>query len=549
MKKLKFLRKSFDSYEEYCDLFKGAWMSGGENLRTCLVREWSYLVVIDDKLTFKQDDVVDTYDYTHKEPWKIIISDDEEEVHAVTRMVLSDFSYEGRQLEFLSAFSGPETKTLIKQHPDTALMLLDVVMDEDHSGLDVVRYVREELKNKFIRIILRTGQPGQAPERQVIAEYDINDYREKTELTAQKLYTTVTAALRAFRDLKTIELEQIVAASASIFELQSLNRFTSGVLLQLTSLLNIENKSDISAMAIGRNAAGYYVFDATGIYKGNIGCSLEDSVSDLMYRNIRRSIDEKSSLFDNSSYIGYFKARDGSENILFLETCSPLRSTDRDLIRVFSTNITVAFDNLTLNQEIEQTQREILFKLGAVVESRSHEIGNHVERVAAISHLLALKAGFSVAEAELLRLASPMHDLGKIGIPDKILNKPGRLSCAEFEIIKKHTTIGYNILKGSSRKLIKTAAIIAHEHHEYWDGLGYPQGLKGFDIHIYGRITLISDVFDALSIPRVYKEAWSKDRIFDYLTMQKGTQFDPELCKLFLDSFEEFYSIRQQYPD
>ncbi|MEW6500772.1 MAG: response regulator, partial [Thermodesulfobacteriota bacterium] len=150
--------------------------------------------------------------------WKVLIVDDEEEVHAVTRLVLKDFQFAGKGLTFLGAYSGKEAMRLIAEHPDTAVIFLDVVMERHSAGLEVVRHVREELKNSFVRIILRTGQPGQAPEEKVIVEYDINDYKEKTELTAQKLFTSMVASLRAYRDILTIEanrrgLEKIIEAT------------------------------------------------------------------------------------------------------------------------------------------------------------------------------------------------------------------------------------------------------------------------------------------------------------------------------------------------
>ena len=157
----------------------------------------------DDELLFAEESVETGKE--NQERWKILIADDEEEVHAVTRMVLDNFSFEGRNVELLHAYSGSETKKLLQEHPDTAVLLLDVVMEEETTGLEVVKYIRNEVKNNFVRIILRTGQPGQAPERQIAMEYDINDYKEKTELTAQKLLTTITRLLRAYRDMRMLE--------------------------------------------------------------------------------------------------------------------------------------------------------------------------------------------------------------------------------------------------------------------------------------------------------------------------------------------------------
>jgi sigma-B regulation protein RsbU (phosphoserine phosphatase) len=137
--------------------------------------------------------------------WKVMIVDDEREIHNITKLSLAEFSFDGKPLAFINAYSGREAKQLIQANPDTALILLDVVMESDQAGLDVVKYIREDLKNHFVRIVLRTGQPGQAPEERVIVDYDINDYKAKTELTTQKLFTTVVTALRACRHLETIE--------------------------------------------------------------------------------------------------------------------------------------------------------------------------------------------------------------------------------------------------------------------------------------------------------------------------------------------------------
>ena len=202
-----------------------------------------------------------------------------------------------------------------------------------------------------------------------------------------------------------------------------------------------------------------------------------------------------------------------------------------------------------LQEEIINTQKELIMLLGDVVEHRSKETANHVRRVAEISHLLAVKSGIDEQEADILRLASPMHDVGKIAIPDSILNKPGKLTPQEYEVIKSHTLIGFEILNHSKRRIMKTAAIAALQHHERWDGKGYPHALGGEDIHIYGRITGVADVFDALTQKRVYKEAWPIDKVMDFFKAQRGTQFDPTLVDILQDNIAEVISIIERYPD
>jgi HD-GYP domain-containing protein (c-di-GMP phosphodiesterase class II) len=198
-----------------------------------------------------------------------------------------------------------------------------------------------------------------------------------------------------------------------------------------------------------------------------------------------------------------------------------------------------------LNNEIEATQREIVFTMGAIAEERSQETGAHIKRVAEYSLILARLSGLSLKESLLIKNASPMHDIGKVGIPDHILNKPGKLTPQEFEIMKTHAELGYKMLKHSQRSILKAASILAYEHHEKWDGSGYPRGLKGEEIHIYGRITAIADVFDALGSDRVYKKAWPLQKILDFFEEQKGKHFDPHLTELFLDNLEHFLAAKE----
>ncbi len=206
-------------------------------------------------------------------------------------------------------------------------------------------------------------------------------------------------------------------------------------------------------------------------------------------------------------------------------------------------------ENELLNKEIEETQKEVVFTMGAIGESRSKETGNHVKRVAEYSKLLALFYGLSEDEAEMLKQASPMHDIGKIAIPDAVLNKPGRFNDDERKIMDTHAQIGYEMLKASNRPLLLAAATVAYEHHEKWDGTGYPRKLAGEEIHIYGRITALADVFDALGSDRVYKKAWDDERIFNLFKEQRAQHFDPKLVDLFFENLDQFLKIRDTFKD
>ncbi|WP_321468311.1 HD domain-containing phosphohydrolase [Halarcobacter sp.] len=202
-----------------------------------------------------------------------------------------------------------------------------------------------------------------------------------------------------------------------------------------------------------------------------------------------------------------------------------------------------------LSKEIEETQREVVFTMGAIGESRSKETGNHVKRVAEYSKVFALYYGLPEKEAEMLKQASPMHDIGKVAIPDAVLNKPGSFNEEERKIMNTHSQLGYDMLKHSNRSLLKCAATVAYEHHEKWDGTGYPRKLKGEEIHIYGRITAMADVFDALGSDRCYKEAWDDEKIFNLFKEERGKHFEPKLVDIFFEHLDEFLEIRETLKD
>ncbi len=206
-------------------------------------------------------------------------------------------------------------------------------------------------------------------------------------------------------------------------------------------------------------------------------------------------------------------------------------------------------DIINLNKEIEDTQKEVIFRIGAIGETRSKETGNHVKRVAEYSKLLALYYGLGEDEAELLKQVSPMHDIGKVGIPDNILNKPGKFTDKEFEIMKQHSKIGYDMLSGTDKPLLKAASIVAYEHHEKWSGGGYPRGIKGEEIHIFGRITALADVFDALGSDRCYKKKWDDEKIFTLFKEERGRHFEPKLVDIFFENLDQFLKVRDDFKD
>ncbi|MFA0112835.1 HD domain-containing phosphohydrolase [Vibrio sp. 10N.261.46.E11] len=204
---------------------------------------------------------------------------------------------------------------------------------------------------------------------------------------------------------------------------------------------------------------------------------------------------------------------------------------------------------LKLQKQTLNIQKDMIHVLGEAIETRSGETGNHVKRVAKLSALLAKYRGLSHREVEMIEIISPMHDVGKISVPESILDKPGKLTEQEWEVMKLHTTAGYNLLKSGAGDITNLAAIIANEHHERWDGAGYPNGKVGDEIHLFARITAVADVFDALLSARCYKEPWPLEMVVDLFKRECGYQFDPELAQLLLSHLPEFVAIRDSYPD
>ncbi len=307
---------------------------------------------------------------------KVLIVDDEQEVHSVTKTVLSQFVFEGKSLELLSAYNGEEAIALLTKHSDIQLVLLDVVMESDDAGLIVVKRIREELKQRKVRIVLRTGQPGSAPEQEVIDNYDINDYKEKTELTSKKLYTTVISSLRAYRDMDIIDhnrkaLEKIVESSKTIFKLKSFYSFVEGALSQVTSLLNIDGH--IFETEVNN---GFFATLCNDQFKliASIGLFLGKKDNKILTTEalslLNRAYQTQDSFFDGDAYVAYFKATNGKILFLYIEGCRKLNDTDRDFLQVFSNNISIAFNNTCINAELLEKQKDLVETIGEILIKR-----------------------------------------------------------------------------------------------------------------------------------------------------------------------------------
>lgn len=486
--------------------------------------------------------------------WKVLIVDDEASVHTVTEMVLGDFQFEGKPLHFLHAHSANEAIELFDREEDIALALLDVVMESDTAGLELVDRIRNEVGNQQVRIILRTGQPGQAPEEEVIVRYDINGYKEKTELTAQRLFTTVYAALRSYRDIMIIErnkrgLEKVIESTALIFGHENSRDFASAVLEQVATLLRMD-RGVLYCRPILRD--GELTFDigaATGDYARYLPSADAEPLPESIRRMLREAHERQETLYQDEHCVLLVTDSGQQESLLYIGQVYRLSDWEQQLVELFCTSVSIALENVRLNTELRESQKEIVHILAEAVESRSLETGNHVKRVAKLAYLLGTHYGMSEQEAAMLELAAPLHDVGKIGIPDAILNKPGRHDEAERRIMRTHADIGHTILSKSSRPIIQMGAELCRDHHEHWDGNGYPRGTAGDAISLAGRIIAVADVFDALGSKRCYKEPWDGAAIREFFEAQRGRQFEPRLVDILFEQWDSAMALRERYPD
>jgi response regulator RpfG family c-di-GMP phosphodiesterase len=510
-----------------------------------------------DELIFAAEDTPVNDEAAPLRPWKILIVDDDEEVHSITKLALRNFTFDDRPLTFLHAYSGSEGVQTLQENSDVAVCLLDVVMETEHAGLDTANAIRSELKNSFVRIVLRTGQPGQAPEETIIAEYDINDYKEKTELTRGKLHTLIYSCLRSYRDIISLDrsrqgLERILESSTQLQQKTYLKDFAKGILEQISAVLAPEEDAFYAknnGVAAFEHSGNLRVIAGTGEFERSEN---EDAFA-IIPEECRDIAEDETPGFKSkmtkAGFIFLYRSNDNHTGMLFMRDLKTRNELENHLLQMFCRNALTAFENISLRTLLEESQREIVYLLGDAVEHRSKETGFHLRRVSEISHTLAIKAGLPKDEAGFIREAAPLHDLGKIAIPDSILNKPDKLDAEEWEVMKTHAEVGYEMLHNSDKPLLQLGAQISRDHHERWDGTGYPAGKKGEEISIAGRITAIADVFDALCSRRVYKSAWELKQVEEYFQLQRGLHFDPQLVDLLFENLDEFVDIQKQYPD
>ena len=316
--------------------------------------------------------------------WKIGVIDDEPAVHDGTRFALADYKLNGQGINIVSAYSAAEGRELMRANPDIAVVLLDVIMESDTAGLELVEFIRKDLKNETVRIILRTGQPGQAPERRVIVDYDINDYKAKTELTADKLFTALTASLRSYQQLQRMVetrrgLEIIIEAAGTLFDFKSMQRLAEGVLTQIASLLNV-NCAGILVLREAQNSHEIFsVLAGSGCYSRFIGTDVSTLIEHDLKSLVQEAFTRRHHEFSERRSVLYIRTMSGREVVVVLEAPRHLSETDRALVEIFCSRLSIAFDNVILYEQLQESNA----RLEERVSQRTQDLMSANRRLAA----------------------------------------------------------------------------------------------------------------------------------------------------------------------
>lgn len=446
--------------------------------------------------------------------FRVLIVDDSKTIHSEIKSAIKNLTIENKGVSIDDAYGYEEFKSTYEPNK-YALVMTDLVMEEEDSGMKVINYIRHVANDSKTRIILMTANPEKVPQELLIRDCDINSYIEKKSMNEFSLKLTVISLLKAYKDIIAFEkainsIEHVVNSSRNM----NIEEMLIETFFQIRSFLTLK----ISNIDI----EGAIYLDNHKIFPPKVAHQKQRALS------VRYTFEEEIL---------------GKHVKIILDSSKRLSDVDKDYVRALLLNLKQSY----FYTELADVETELVFRLANLIETRSEETGQHVRRVSEVSYILGIDFGFSEKEASLLKSASGLHDVGKVGIPDHILNKPGRLNDQEFAIMKEHSLIGFELLKNSRWKLFELGALIALQHHERWDGTGYPYGLKGQEIAPEARIVQVADVFEALTHDRCYRPAWPIDKAVEYMHDMSGKQFDPNIIEIFkkrlwdiLDIFKKF---------
>lgn len=493
-----------------------------------------------------------------KTPWKILIADDDADVHATTRMALRGAGFRGRALEFLDAYSGAETLTVLQDNPDTAIVFLDVIMETEDAGLGTVRAIRDSGFN-LVRIIIRTGFPGQAPERSVIVDYDIHDYKEKTGLSVQKLFTSVISALRAYDDLVALESHRrglmSVLESVSAFDFNAVKRYVTRMLAEFINLARIGsgNVVAVSRRSVSPERAPT-VLAAIGDWPATGDQVTMDDLPAAISGLLAESLERRQSLVGHGGRT-LFSHHHGVDLVVFATGDDAFALADEVLLDVLLINVCQAISNQGTFADMASDRDAVLHGLALRAEHwddrarrPDDSLAAELERLARLTEAVARRLDTTLGfpdriDSCFLRdigCAAMLHDLGNESISALLLAKSGFYAPEERAQMQEHVAAGVRALKTFSCGASQTGALeLAREivacHHERFDGVGYPGRLQGDAIPLAARLVAVADAYVAMTSPRPHRPALDASVACKEIKAGEGRQFDPRIVQAFLE--------------
>lgn len=485
-------------------------------------------------------------------PWKILIADDDADVHEATRLALRGTRYRDRPLEFVDAYSAVETIERLNENPDTAIVFLDVVMESDDAGLSAAKRIRESGFN-LVRIIVRTGFPGYAPERQVIVNYDIHDYKEKSELTVQKLFTSTVSALRAYDDLRSLENHRrslmSVLESVSWFDFNATKRYIAGMLATFSNLAGLDAEQVVMVADSG-GAQGPQLVASMGDWEeaemaefGDLSLPVTDLVLKTLQSGMAQNAAAGETLFSYSHEVGL---------VIYAAGNDAFANADRVLLDVFMQTVCQALNNQSTFANMLDERNALFYSLAMQGECWDENATVNLQRLRSLVTATAQRLQITlVFAAEIndrfvrdIGVAATLHDLGNQALPQDLLTKANALSKEERSVVQTHVEKGLERLTEcvGNAKVLASAALaqqVIAAHHEHFDGSGYPAGLSGDSIPLAARIVAVVDSFTALTSARSYRGAMSDAVACELIAAAAGSQFDPRVVQAFLTVIAE----------
>ncbi|MDR0498880.1 MAG: DUF3369 domain-containing protein [Holophagales bacterium] len=494
--------------------------------------------------------------------WKILVVDDEPDIIKITKINLKNFNYLGRDLEFIEARSAKEARKKIETHPDIAIAIIDIVMETNDAGLRLIQHIRNDLCNTTMRLIIRTGQPDLFPEKTIVDKYDINDFKDKVELGSQKLWAAIRLSLKEYNNIISIEankyaLKHILHVTPHLYNLKlnHLEEYFHWVLNQLICVCHLTHTgmiSTIEGMLTTIDGKDIEIQASVGDFELNgFNPKRREEIIETCKAFILE--DRKPYELSTGSIVIPLKTSQRIFGFVYLECSEDLKESDFELVKILANQCAAGLDNFKLHNDLEKAYDQAIDMLAVMSEFKDANISGHIRRIQELTKRLSISLGVTESDVNSYTKASRLHDIGKVGIPDSVIHKPGRLTQDEFDVIISHTKIGDEILKNFPA--LDVARTVARSHHEKWDGNGYPDGLCGKEIPLVARIVSVVDVFDALASSRPYKKAWSMDKIIAELESAAGSQFDPIVVTTFLkilqngeldDLIKEYEQMRTQ---